>query len=235
VTPEVTGPLPIGEDRIEDVLARTEPLHPDLRPYYRAKTRLGSTLQHPLVYQVAGVHNALANFNYRAKTERLATAREAGDWRTVVFLHERPWRLDAFVDLAREGVLTDDAAYWRLLGRVWVDAENSWQTRDKWIEALGADRPMREHLMQVDDRARFQDLPDTLTVYRGASQSVNEDGLAWTLNPETAKWFAHRYLRHQPVVLRGTVAKSDVLAHFADRGESEILILDPAQSVTLAQ
>lgn len=220
-------------DDLAAIFARTdEELLPELRRYYETSPTLGSILRHPLVYQVMGVHNALANYQYREKTRRLDEAHAAGDWRAVVFLHERPWRLDAFAALAADDCITDDEQYWSLLGSIWTDSENLWQSLDEWIALLSADRPGREHLMSEDARAVFATLPDTLTVHRGADRGVNEHGPSWTLDEDKAHWFAQRF-HTDPVVLSGTVAKAHVLAYFDDRGEDEVLILHPEDHVTV--
>ena len=44
-------------------------------------------------------------------------------------------------------------------------------------------------------RPVLQELDDTLTVYRGVTlyNAHNIKALSWTLNKETAEWFAHRF------------------------------------------
>jgi hypothetical protein len=213
-----------------------EPLHPDLLAYYTEDGAVGASLSHPLVYMIAGVRPGLANHVYQQKTDALDRAMAAGNWHRFVYLHERPWRLTAFMSLDADGWLGDED-YWRLLGSIWTDSENIWQMRDEWIEVLSSDRPGREFLMDEDDQREYDVLPDTLTVYRGAARNVNEDGLSWTLDYEKASWFAQRRRRRTdaPLVVHGTVAKTDAIAVFHSRDEYEVVILNPARDVTVTR
>ena len=74
-----------------------------------------------------------------------------------------------------------------------------------------------------------------LTVWRGGR---NEDwidvaiGLSWTLDRDTACWFAMRPAAHayqKPFVVRRVIRyPRQVLAHTNDRGENEIIVANPA-------
>ncbi len=49
--------------------------------------------------------------------------------------------------------------------------------------------------MDDDEYEQLQELEDTLTVYCGVTSynAYNVKALSWTLNKETAKWFAHLF------------------------------------------
>jgi hypothetical protein len=48
--------------------------------------------------------------------------------------------------------------------------------------------------------------------------------LSWTTDKEKAEWFARRFaIATQPLLVRGTVAKKDVMAVFLGREESEVV------------
>lgn len=82
-------------------------------------------------------------------------------------------------------------------------------------------------LMEDDEYEQLQELDDTLTVYRGVT-SYNADNvkaLSWTLNKETAKWFAHRF-DEDGTVYEAQIDKKHIFAIFNGRNESEV-ILDP--------
>ena len=211
------------------LITSREPLHPDLQDYYTTDGSLGPCLRHPLVYHVMGVMPGLANAQYAAKKAKAHAAKQEGDWHSYVFLHERPWRLDAVLDIVGDARLTD-IDYWTLLGQVWTDSENIWQVLDGWRNLLASHRAGREHLMTAEEQAAHAALPETVTVYRGAVAGRNEAGLSWTLDRAKAAWFSGRRMegKGRPVVLTGTVAKADVLAFFQDRGEDEVLVADPA-------
>lgn len=82
-------------------------------------------------------------------------------------------------------------------------------------------------LMEDDEYEQLQELDDTLTVYRGVT-SYNADNvkaLSWTLNKETAEWFAHRF-NEDGTVYEAQIDKKHIFAVFNGRNESEV-VLDP--------
>lgn len=84
-----------------------------------------------------------------------------------------------------------------------------------------------QSLMDDDEYKQFQTMDDTVTVYRGVT-SYNADNvktLSWTLNKETAEWFAHRF-DEDGTVYEAQVDKEHIYAVFNGRNESEV-ILDP--------
>lgn len=226
------------------VETKDDPLHPDLVAYYEegGEGVLARVLRHPLVYQVPFHHPGMANEAYKAKREALAAAETAGDIDSYLFLHERPWRLHAltqvlawdFDTFQREGVFVSrqaaDQALAEAITNVWIDSENLWQNAEEWeriLHGIGAAKSQRM-AMDEDDRDRFEALPDTVTVWRGAQLGLNEFGFSWTLNRETARWFATR-LRdrssNEPVLVTGTVAKDAIVGVLMGRGEEEVVPL----------
>lgn len=51
------------------------------------------------------------------------------------------------------------------------------------------------YLMDEGELRQYQELEDTVTVYRGVTSynAKNIKALSWTLDRETAEWFAHRF------------------------------------------
>ena len=82
-------------------------------------------------------------------------------------------------------------------------------------------------LMNASERAEFADLDDTVTVYRGVTNynAKNIKAMSWTLDYDTALWFAHRF-GEDGTVYNATIDKSHILALFNGRGESEVVV-DP--------
>ena len=82
-------------------------------------------------------------------------------------------------------------------------------------------------LMDEDEYRDFQELDDPLTVYRGVTE-YNADcvrALSWTLNRQTAEWFAHRF-GEDGTVYEAKIAKEHIYALFNGRNESEVIV-DP--------
>ncbi len=90
-------------------------------------------------------------------------------------------------------------------------------------------------LMEPEELACFQGLDSTVTVYRGVTSynEKNRKSLSWTVNPETAQWFAHRF-GEQGKVYQAQITKEHILAYFNGRNESEVIV-DPKylQNITL--
>ena len=208
-------------ETIQRLLAEVnEPLHPDLVPYFESDGALGAQVRHPLVYQVPLFSNGSANAYYLQKKKDLETALAEKNFSRVVFLHERPYRLNAFVQIADQ---LSDAKYWSLLSSIWTDTENAWQNLDEWRKLFNSNRPHQERLMDRDEILALSSLPDTVKVYRGCQKVVNEDGISWTLKRDKAQWFATRFSK-DGVVLEKEISKRDIIAVFTNRNEFEVII-----------
>lgn len=214
--------------------ASEEPYHPDLLPWLE-ELDVGPMLRHPLVYEYLP-RPGLANRRYEQKKEALAEALEKGNWHTYVFLHERPYRAKALWDLMTElapGKI-DVPEYAELVAAVWTDSENIHQNLDVWeelFEGLNTEEA-RPHLMDAEELAVFEGLPEWITIYRGCIVDLNENGLSWTLDRDRAAWFARRFVSSHggaPEVRVATVHKSYVLAYFAGRNEEEIVVVHDAE------
>ena len=84
-----------------------------------------------------------------------------------------------------------------------------------------------EHLMDAEELRRFQALEDSVTVYRGVTShnAKNIRALSWTLDRDTAEWFAHRF-GEDGTVYEAQIAKAHIFALFLGRNESEVVV-DP--------
>jgi hypothetical protein len=166
------------------------------------------------------------NEQYSYKRKALIVAASQKDWHTYVFLHERPYRLDALIHISETYSLSNKK-FWELVGSVWTDSENIYQNVKEWQEVWATGRPNHQAAMTKDERLALAALPDELTIYRGAREDLNEDGLSWTTDRARAEWFAKRFNREgDAVVLEARVTKHDVLAYFTGRNESEVVTSD---------
>ena len=204
----------------------THELHPDLQPYVEERDDGMKVLRHPLVYRLMWWDTAEVNAALAAKTAAVKQAYDKNDWLHVIWLHERPYRMQALLNL--EDLVTDDAEWWPLVRDVWTDSENIWQHTSSWYRVLVDEaRPHRELLMTDDEHAALAAMPDTLTVYRGCLVEVNEDGLSYTLDRARAEWFAKRFMRggddEEQIVVRAKIRKANVIAYLTGRGEDEVI------------
>lgn len=93
-------------------------------------------------------------------------------------------------------------------------------------EALDGD-PHR--LLTGEDRAFFDSLPQTFTIYRGCAGIAPEQGatgVCWTTRRDVAEWFAARsagFSRSEPILLTARVRKVDV--RLAKASEFEVVTM----------
>jgi len=200
------------------VMASTEELHPDLQPYLE-EGAIGLQLRHPLVYLVPLWSNGHANALYEHKVKGVKDALANNKYSSYIFLHERPYRLDAFTLIQSK---LSDTQYWSLLSDIWTDTENQWQGLNKWKQLLSSNRPSRHYLMNEEEFNLLQSLPDEVTIYRGCQAGINENGLSWTLNKKKAEFFANRFGK-EGIILERKIPKSNIIAFLNGRGESEVI------------
>jgi hypothetical protein len=111
----------------------------------------------------------------------------------------------------------------RLVGKYWSVCDNIRHHRLKLMKILGTQGPLRE-MMDSEENAHYDSLPETVTCYRGCDASVLV-GASWTLDKETARKFPtfRRYHARNPVLITATVKKANVLAVIAGRKEEELI------------
>ena len=141
-----------------DAVADEVELHRDLVPYLAESEVLGEVLKAPLVFMVPylPVMAHLANEMYRTKTEGIHRAEAERNWHRIVWLHEKPYRLLAFLSIRDR---LSDREYWEALGSIWIGTENLHDDQEQWLGALTAQRPGRARwLMDDADRATLAEL-----------------------------------------------------------------------------
>ena len=188
-------------------------------------------IRHPLVYAVPFFdteEEALRlNRLLEQKQEALSKAEASHNWSEYVWLHERPWRVHAFLEIQDNIV---DRRYWPLLRDVWVDAENIYDNHMKWWELLTSTRADRRLFMNDEERRTFDRMLPEFEIYRGTIEIEKEGsylGFSWTRDPHKAVWFAQRFDRPghgRPVLATATVNKDDCIGLILSRGEHEIVI-----------
>jgi hypothetical protein len=216
-----------GYRKWEDLIQTKEELHPDLQDYLcETEGVLGwPCLKHPLVFAVPYTEamNAYYNEQLKFKRDRLDEAEREGRWNSYIFLHERPYRMNAFWSIRSK--IKDDKEYWRLLGNIWTDTENQWQIIGMLDLCVSSKRPGRDEMMDDDERKMLAAMPDEFVIYRG-HQKKNQKGFSWTLSYWRARWFARRFATEggDGKVSMGTVRKEDVWAVLLGRNELEVAV-----------
>lgn len=201
------------------------PLHPDLEAAMEDGA-FGKSIKHPLCFSI--IHTEMLNKRmndfYEHKLKAVKEAVAEGDWSSYLWLHERPYRFDAFLEIMDN---LDDQEYWELLGSIWTDTENAWQNLNDWLYVFEG-RDGHEALLGEDEKSWYEVIPDRLTVYRGFTLEHDDavNGLSWTANPKKALWFARRFNRDgdTPAVAIAQIAKASIIGLFLGRDESEVVL-----------
>lgn len=141
---------------------------------------------------------------------------------TILLLITKPYRLQ-FLETIQKSVSPEEMG--ALLADIWVSSESPnadavpLRILIKWFKAAD-----KNSLMNAEELACYNSLPDEFQVYRGIGSKSNKKGISYTLSLEKAEWFANRFQKRGGYVLTGTAKKKDVLAYFNGRQEQEILI-----------
>lgn len=217
-----------------------EELDPELAKYVEESVTFGQCIKHPLYYHMiyAPEFASLCNAQFRAKREHVRRLLDERDLGSVIWFYERPYRLRTFLHLddtawnRQGGIGFTPKLYWETLGSLWVDTENMWQDYELWHKALHDERRCRWAIMDKDERdalKRMRKAKGPLLIYRGFAHDGPDRGFSWTLSKTRARWFAERYAgvdgRTYPTLVTAMVDADRVVAHFASRGEDEIVVL----------
>lgn len=201
-------------------------LDPELLDYMYEDDDGHTTIKHPLVFSMwhAPLLNRQVNGTLAWKRECLVQYREQHNWHGYINAHERPYRIDALLELAPD---VTHVEWWELVAFVWMDSENIREFPDAWEAILRADRPERHAMMDEDDKDAFDALPTVIVVYQGCT-NLRDDGWSWTIDRTRAEWFANRFAmfeKARPRVRVGRVDNKDnITAYLTGRNESEVIV-----------
>lgn len=125
----------------------------------------------------------------------------------------------------------DESDWLTVLGQYWSCCDNIAEHVDGlWDSPIGMRAyPIRE-MMDEDELAVYENLPDEIIVYRGCYKR-NKWGLSWTLEESVARKFPFltRYYKpeQQAILVKAIAKKSSVIAIKLDRNESELITCRP--------
>lgn len=152
----------------------------------------------------------------------------------LLLMFTKSYRLGC-LKLAAPYLCEQDAA--RFLSYAWISTESPNNdpnlSKRNLLDLFRSINPQK--LMDEEEYELFQSLDDVVTVYRGVTScnAQNVKALSWTLNRETAEWFAHRY-GESGTVYEAQVRKENIYAIFLGRNEEEVIV-DPECLMGLSQ
>lgn len=128
----------------------------------------------------------------------------------------------------------NDEEYWTELRTAFMCSKNTRNYQKEIRELFSAKKKDRFKLMNDSEMNELEELPSKIKVYRGMTEEEKESGeygISWSLKKEVAETFAFTYAHNYDsvgkpkTILELEINKSDVIAHFTDREEYEILYL----------
>lgn len=207
----------------QELLNTKEKLCSELEMYYETGNGKLDMLRHPLIYSVPHFEgmNAMCNYRLVILKEEVQKKLAEKDYSGYVYLHEKPYRINAFLEIEDK---LSNKDYWELLSDVWVNSENIWQNLATWKELLTDNRSGKMHFMNAEERKKLRSLPDVVTVYRGCTNK-NKNGLSYTLDKNRAIFFTKYRFAKDGRVIKKEVPKTKIFAYLNGRNEDEIIIL----------
>ena len=158
--------------------------------------------------------------------EKLRQIKEARTPHEISFMITKSYSL-AFLKYAAPHLSSKDLS--EMLADVWVRTESPNNdpnmSKNRLLSLFKKAQP--QFLMDEDEYEAFQKLDDTVTVYRGVTSynAKNVKALSWTLNYDTADWFAHRF-GEDGTVYEAQIDREHIYAYFNRRNEHEVIV-DP--------
>lgn len=153
----------------------------------------------------------------------------------IYMLITKPYKF-AFIKYTSNFMSKDDLS--AILADAWISTEepnlDSNLSKTKLLSLFKSANP--KALMDDEELAIFNNLDDTVTVYRGVT-SYNADNikaLSWTLDYNKAEWFANRFGEEGGTVYEAEIDKKHILAYFGRRNESEVIV-DPKYLIDIEE
>lgn len=124
-----------------------------------------------------------------------------------------------------------DKEFWRKLSMIYTGQDFQKLPHQIYKLYFNSNRPYREELMDEEEKAHYNKLPDIIKAYRCMSKEEKkreEFGFSWTLSKDVAQFFVDRnnkIYQKEHVIYEKLLHKSDIIAYLNERDEEEILYL----------
>ena len=141
----------------------------------------------------------------------------------ILWLVKKPYKLTYLKFLTDRDIISTKecgnllAGAWSLIEIINDDVNVSKSQVLRWISKAD-----KRALMNDEEYSVYENLPETVTVYRGCADLREAKGISWTLSPKVASFFADRYGKGK--VFQAQIAKSDVIGYLDDRDEQEVIL-----------
>lgn len=206
---------------IKEMVNNPEPLNIELQAYLDSDNGFMPMIKHPLYFALPYIEqmNPMYNKSFEYKKKIAKEYLDSKKYSSYVFIHERPYRLMAFLNIMDN---LKGREYWELLADLWIDSENIWQNKSVYRNLFKYHPNHKKYFMNKEDRKVFDSLPEQVVVYRGYLQGKNKTGFSYTLDKSRAEWFSNRFGSGK--VLTRKVPKDKIIAYTNRRNEQEVII-----------
>jgi hypothetical protein len=155
------------QKRWEELESRDEPLLPELMNHV-CPGPWGPMVEHCLIREffLQPGKCGLVNHRFLAKQKAAEEFLREKKWMDYLLVIEKPYRIDALLDCREEGM--HGVEWWKAVAWAWTNSENIHQNQRQWRWAIwAADEPERVTVMEEEDRAILDKMPNQITVWRG--------------------------------------------------------------------
>jgi len=133
--------------------------------------------------------------------------------------------------------------YWRYRAgecsvKVYQDAlDTAWSYGSEWVVGAARDRRQLRAMFRIAEFPVADHLPEVVDIWRGTggvTLDLARKALSWSTDRDVACWFACAYLRTRrldALVIRATVAKTDLFVPYNARDEDEVIYFDGHHAV----
>ena len=201
-----------------------------------AETKMGFIASHPFTNswvtslpkdgerfgEMVDLHNEDSAERWR---EHLREQIDRADLLHIFMMMNKPYILN-FIKFIEPYLNDSDLGYvlgswWMMIEQISLDDSITGQDIVEWFTRADKDK-----LMDEEDRASFDALPDMVTVYRGVTShnKKQKKAFSWSTSRKTAEWFANRFQTGTGEVWTLTVPRERILCSFEGRGEHEVIV-----------
>lgn len=119
----------------------------------------------------------------------------------------------------------DEQTYTTLLKECYTETEFPNHDVNVPVEKIKKmfEKANKEFLMSTDELKIFNRLENEFTIYRGFYSNNYYNALSWTLDKETAHFFATRF-SDKGSIYQANIKKEDIYAYFDCRNEKELIV-----------
>lgn len=122
------------------------------------------------------------------------------------------------------GMWEMNGEYETILRDAWTSTEFPPQLPNRTLISL-FERADKSKMMDDVEKAKLGELPEVITIWRGLQDKrAKTKGLSWTVNRNTAIWFATRWKSDQTKLVTAKIRKEYVYAYINQRNEEELVV-----------